>query len=134
MAVTHDFLVYVLEQLSALERVATRRMFGAVGLYSDDAFFGLIAGDVLYFKVSDANRTDYEARGMSQFRPFEDRPQVSMTYYAVPADVLEDPEECATWARRSVAIAQSTKRSRPSGASRTSRTTKSKARPRAGRH
>jgi DNA transformation protein and related proteins len=107
MAVTHDFLQYVLEQLAALEGVATRRMFGAVGLYCDGAFFGLIAGDVLYFKVNDGNRSDYEARGMVQFRPYRDRPRVSMSYYEVPAEVLEDAEECVIWARRSVIIANS---------------------------
>jgi DNA transformation protein and related proteins len=61
MAVTDDFFRYVLEQLSGLRGVASRRMFGAVGLYSDGAFFGLISSDVLYFKVGDSNRPDYEA-------------------------------------------------------------------------
>lgn len=35
MAVTDDFFRYVLEQLSGLRDVASRRMFGAVGLYSE---------------------------------------------------------------------------------------------------
>jgi DNA transformation protein len=110
MAVTRDFHQYVLEQLSALGSVASRPMFGAVGLYCDGGFFGLIASDVLYFKVDDANRGDYEARGTSQFRPYRDRPQVSMNYYEVPADVLEDAEECVIWARRSLIIAATPKR------------------------
>jgi|ERR1039458_2546305 hypothetical protein len=62
-------------------------------------------GDTLYFKVNDANRGDYEARGMGRFRPYPNKPHLSMTYYEVPADVLEDADECAAWARRSVAIA-----------------------------
>jgi DNA transformation protein and related proteins len=107
MTITADFMRYVLEQLSGLQNVAARRMFGAVGLYSDRAFFGLISSDVLYFKVGDANRSDYEARDMSQFRPFRDRPRVSMSYYEVPAEVLEDADECVLWARRSVAVAHS---------------------------
>jgi DNA transformation protein len=105
MAVTDDYLQYVLEQLTGLGQVTTRRMFGAVGLYHESRFFGIIAGDVLYFKVNDANRGDYEARGMDRFRPYPDKPLLSMTYYAVPADTLEDAEECALWARESVAIA-----------------------------
>lgn len=105
MAISAEFLNYVLEQLSALDGVTSRRMFGGAGLYSGDVFFGLIASDVLYFKVGDGNRGDYEKRGMGQFRPFADRPQLSMNYYEVPADVLEDEEACGLWARRSVAAA-----------------------------
>jgi len=107
VAVTDDFFRYVLEQLSGLRGVASRRMFGAMGLYGDNVFFGLISSDVLYFKVGDSNRPDYAERGMSQFRPFRDRPQVSVSYYEVPADVLEDADQCVLWARRSIAVAHS---------------------------
>ena len=105
MAVSDDYLQYVLEQLAGLGQVTTRRMFGGVGLYHEERFFGFIAGDTLYFKVNDSNRSDYEARGMSRFRPFADKPHLSMTYYEVPADTLEDADECSVWARKSVAIA-----------------------------
>ena len=105
MAVTDDFLQYVLEQLAGLGHVVPRRMFGGVGLYHEERFFGLIAGDILYLKVNDSNRRDYEARNMGRFRPFADKPHWSMTYYEVPADTLEDAEECTVWAQKSVAIA-----------------------------
>lgn len=105
MAVTEDFLQYVLEQLAGVGHVTSRRMFGAVGLYHEERIFGLIAGDTLYFKADDTNRGDYEARGMGRFRPYPDKPRLSMTYYAVPADTLEDADECVVWARKSVAVA-----------------------------
>ena len=105
MAVTDAYLQYVLEQLAGLGPVTPRRMFGGVGLYHEERFFGLIAGDTLYFKANDSNRGDYEARGMSRFRPYPDKPYWSMTYYEVPADTLEDADECMAWARKSVAIA-----------------------------
>ncbi len=107
MAITDEFSLYVLEQLGALGAVTARRMFGAVGLYCDGVFFGLIAGDVLYFKVGESNRGDYAARGMSRFRPNRDRPHLSLNYYEVPADVLEDQEECVLWARRSLNVVKS---------------------------
>jgi DNA transformation protein len=113
MAVTDDYLQYVLEQLAGLGRLTTRRMFGGVGLYHEERFFGFIAGDTLYFKVNDSNRPDYEARGMSRFRPFADKPHLSMTYYEVPADTLEDAEECSLWARKSVAAAAIRTRTKP---------------------
>jgi DNA transformation protein len=105
MAVTNDYLQYVLEQLAGLGNVTPRRMFGGVGLYHAERFFGLIAGDTLYFKVNDSNRGDYESLGMGRFRPFPDKPRWSMTYYEVPADTLEDADECVIWARKSAAIA-----------------------------
>jgi DNA transformation protein len=105
MAVTDDYLQYVLEQLAGLGHVAPRRMFGAVGLYHEERFFGLISGDTLYFRVDDSNRSDYVSRGMGRFRPFPDKPYWSMTYYEVPADTLEDADECMAWARKSLSAA-----------------------------
>ena len=105
MTVSSDFLAYVLEQLAGLAGVSSRRMFGGVGLYCEELFFGLIDNDTLYLRVNDDNRADYTARGMSQFRPYADRPELSMSYYEAPADVLEDPAQLVSWARRSVAVA-----------------------------
>ena len=107
MVITDEYLQFVLEQLQGLGNVTSRRMFGGVGLYQEGRFFAIIMDDTLYFKVNDANRGDYEARGMGRFRPYPDKPHLSMTYYELPADVLEDADECAAWARRSVAIAGS---------------------------
>ncbi len=105
MAVSPDFVVFAIEQLSLLGRVTSRRMFGGVGLYADDLFFGLIADDTLYFKVDDSNRGDYERRGCKPFQPFADKPEFSMNYYDVPADLLDDAEGLSGWARKSVAVA-----------------------------
>jgi DNA transformation protein len=108
MAVGSAFLQYVLEQLEQLKRtgrVTSRRMFGGVGLYCDSVFFALIDDDTLFFKVDDATRPDYESRGARPFRPFKDKPEVSLSYYTVPADVLDDAEELVGWARQSVTIA-----------------------------
>jgi DNA transformation protein and related proteins len=105
MSVSDDFHSYVLEQLALLRGVTSRRMFGGVGLYAEGLFFGLIDDDVLYLKVDDSNRSEYTSRGMDAFRPFKDKPLYSMTYYEVPAEVLEEPEDLARWARKSCEVA-----------------------------
>lgn len=105
MPVAAEYLAYVLDQLSVLGGVTSRRMFGGVGLYRGEYFFGLISDDVLYFKVDDTNRADYEREGMKSFRPFRDRPHYEMGHYEVPASALEDPETLADWARKSLAVA-----------------------------
>jgi DNA transformation protein len=108
MPKANEYLEYVLEQLSGLPGVTSRRMFSGAGFYQDEVFFGLLFSGTLYFKVGDSNRADYESRGMQRFRPYKDRPdkpQVSFTYYEVPAEVLENREELTEWARRSVQAA-----------------------------
>jgi DNA transformation protein len=106
MPVSANFLEYVLGQLHALGALRSRRMFGGIGLYRDDLFFGLIADDAVYFKVDDSNRADYVARGCEQFRPFADDPNaVSMNYYRIPEDVLEDVDELKGWAHKSLRVA-----------------------------
>jgi DNA transformation protein len=79
-------------------------MFGGLGLYSRGTFFGLLYKDRLYFKTDESTRPEYEARGSEGFRP---RPgvNVQMTYYTVPADVLEDEDELVQWAHKAVAAA-----------------------------
>lgn len=106
MTVNADFLAYVLDQLAALAGVSSRRMFGGAGLYCDEFFFGLISDDTLYLRVDDSNRADYTTRGAAPFRPYADRPELSMSYFEAPAEVLEDARLLAEWARRSVAVAQ----------------------------
>jgi DNA transformation protein len=105
MPVSNDYLQYVLEQLARLPRVTSRRMFGGIGLYSDGVFFGLIASDTVFFKVDDSTRERYVSRGSEPFRPYKDRPEVSMSYFQVPADILEDADELVPWARDAVRTA-----------------------------
>ena len=106
MSVSDNYRTYIVEQLAALPALSTRRMFGGIGLYSDALFFALIDDDVLFFKVDDSNRDDYVSRGMKAFMPFPGQP--SLGYYQVPPDVIEEAEELARWARRSVEVAQRT--------------------------
>ncbi len=105
MPVTPSFRAFVVDQLSrVVDQVRARRMFGGVGIYSADSFFAVIADDVLYFKVDDSNRADYEARGMEAFRPYGAEGEV-MGYYQVPEDLLEDVEALRPWAEKALAAA-----------------------------
>ena len=104
MRVSDNFRAFVLEQLADVASVRARAMFGGVGLYSGDLFFGLIAADVLYLKVGDRNRSRYEAAGMTAFAPYPDKP-MTMPYYQVPAHVLEDRRELGIWAHASIEVA-----------------------------
>jgi DNA transformation protein len=103
MAVSDDFMNFVLDQLSSWGDVCARRMFGGAGLYCEGKMFGLIADDVVYLKVDDSNRKDFIKAGSSPFNPYPDKSTV-MSYYEIPPEVLENSEELSHWAQRSLDI------------------------------
>ena len=116
MPVTDEFRIWVIDQLTAVRLVRTRRMFGGIGVYAGDLFFALLDDDVVYFKVDDATRADFETAGSHPFRPFEGAEMSG--YWSVPADVLADTDTLAVWVAKSVAVAARAKRpgaKKPSG-------------------
>jgi DNA transformation protein len=104
MRSSRAFRDFALDQLSGVPAVTARAMFGGIGLYAGDVFFGIIASDILYLKVDDSNRPEYEAAGSRAFRPFADRAMV-MPYYEAPVGVLESADTLAAWAKASIRIA-----------------------------
>jgi DNA transformation protein len=114
MAVSEGYLTYVLDQLRPIvPGIRVKRMFGAVGLYATDLFFAIVDDDVLYHKVDDTTRPEYEARGMPPFRPFE--LHASMNYSQLPEEILEEREALQLWTSRALDVARSAKRSRATG-------------------
>jgi DNA transformation protein and related proteins len=112
MSVSPSFQTFVVDQLSrVVPQVRARRMFGGVGIYSDEVFFALIADDILYFKVDESDRADFEARQMGPFQPYGSGGEV-MQYYQVPDELLEDVEALRPWAEKALAVATRKKRKR----------------------
>ena len=110
MAISDEFINYVICQLENWAEVSAHKMFGGAGLYCDGTMFGLIADDVAYLKVDDSNRKDFVKAGSSAFNPYPDKAKTTiMSYYEIPVDVLENPEQLAEWAQRSLAIARKNK-------------------------
>jgi len=122
LRVSDGFRSYALDQLSSVEGLRARPMFGGYGLYAGEAFFGILAADVLYLKVDDSNRSDYEKARAPAFKPFVDRP-MSMSYFAVPVSVLEASHTLTVWAARAIAVARAGK---PRSKSSSTKSTRSK--------
>ena len=95
-AVENSFVAYVLNQLSEVEGLGCRAMFGGHGLYRGPTFFGIVFAGRLYFKTDEATVGEYTRRGMAPFHP-NDR-QLLKTYYEVPAEVLAGRATLASWA------------------------------------
>ena len=112
MRVSASFREFVLDQLAGVDGLRAQAMFGGVGLYAGEVFFGILAADLLFFKVDDTNRREYETAGSSPFKPYADR-AMTMPYYNVPVVVLEDAVMLGEWAARAVAVARTAKAARP---------------------
>ncbi len=112
MSVTDEFLIYLKDQLAEMGPVTSRRMFGGAGLYCDGLIFAIVVDDVLYFKVDDSNREDYEAEGMGPFVFTSERGQSTMGYYEVPVDVLENKEKTSQWALKALDVARAAKKTK----------------------
>jgi len=108
MPVSDGFTAFVLEQLDPLGPITPKRMFGGVGLYARDRFFGLMMGDVLYLKSNAETRVARQAAGSRPFQPAKrPRGKGKNPYDSVPAAILEDADELMRWAKQSIAIAAS---------------------------
>ncbi len=101
----HDFVVN--ELLSGLESIRSRKMFGGYGIYRGPAFFAIIFGGRLYLKADTALAKNFKKRGSDQFvyekKQGTKKKTMTMSYWSVPEDVLEDREEFLRWAKQSLA-------------------------------
>ncbi len=95
---------------AGIPEVSSRAMFGGYGIYQAGVFFGLIAEDQLYFKVDDSNRAQYEQAKSQPFIYYKGKQPMTMQYWLVPEEVLENKAELITWMNQSVQIAKRSKR------------------------
>jgi DNA transformation protein len=110
MGVSDEFVDYVVEQLSGWGEVSVRRMFGGAGLYREGTMFCVLADDAAYLKVDDSNRDEFLRAGSAPFEPYPDKIKTTIrTYYEIPAEVLENPDELTRWAQRSWLVARKKK-------------------------
>ena len=97
-----DFIDFLRDQFAGIGPFSVKRMFGGQGLYWRGHFFGLVADDTVYLRTDERNRPDYEARGLTPFKPWEDRKVVLKAYFPLPEDVLDDGELASAWARKAI--------------------------------
>ena len=108
-----SFGAFVLDQLSGLDGVTARPMFGGAGFYLEGEFFGILYKDHLYFRVSVDTIDDYKRRKMKPFAPFKGKKGESGGYYEVPIEILESADDLVKWARAAQRTPPLTARNRP---------------------
>ncbi len=106
-----EFLQYVLDLLHPSKNVTFRAMFGGYGLYKNKVITGLIANNILYFKVGKLNLSDFEKAGSSPFSYLtKDGKKAVMSYWEVPKNILENSQELILWFESAYRASLSTKR------------------------
>jgi DNA transformation protein len=108
-----SFGAFVLDQLSALDGVEARPMFGGAGFYLDEVFFGILYQEHLYFRVSADTVGEYRRRKMKPFAPFEKKQGESRGYYEVPIEILESAGDLIKWAQAAQRTPPLTAKKRP---------------------
>lgn len=103
MAYSEDYLQFCLEQLSDIEDIMYKKMFGGVGFFKEGKMFAGIMGGQLCLKVDGTNQADFEAAGMTKYNP--KKMGKGLPYFEVPLDVLEDKEQLKKWGIKSWKIA-----------------------------
>jgi DNA transformation protein len=94
------FITYLLEQLEPLGAIEAKAMFGGFGIYLEGRMFGLVSEDCLYFKADEENRPDYESRALPPFTYMRKGKALSMSYYQVPPEAVEDSEMLCEWGEK----------------------------------
>jgi len=106
---------YLADCLAPWGEIRLKRMFGGLGVYRDDQFFALIDDGIVYFKVDDTTRPDFETVGSEPFTyPGKDgQPMLMNGYWRLPDEVIEDRDTLFAWADKALAVARRSTKSKP---------------------
>jgi len=99
VSVDSEFVLLMSELLAPLGQIRPRRMFGAVGLYCDGAFFAIISDDVLYLKGDAQTKDRFDAMAMKPFAV------PSLSYFEVPGEWLDEEEQLLEFAHMALGAA-----------------------------
>jgi len=103
MAISEDYLQFVMDQLSDFGDIHSKKMFGGAGIYHDSLMFALVGNNGLYLKVDETNQEAFEAYGMRAFMSSEKKK--GLPYWEVPLEILEDKTSLAKWAEKAFQVA-----------------------------
>lgn len=108
-----DFVAHCAELLAPLGAVRTTRMFGGWGLYVDELFIAIVAGERLFLKSDEAGAARFAAAGCEPFRFTKGGETISTHYWSAPADAMESPAFMQPWARGALQAALAARATRP---------------------
>ena len=103
MPVSPDYKEFVGELLTPLGAITIKPFFGGLEVKYGEVQFAWVLSDVLYFKVDDGNRADYEEAAVGPFMYERDGREIMIRkLYEVPAFLFDEPDEMLAWARKAI--------------------------------
>lgn len=91
-------------------------MFGGWGISSSGCNIAIVAnpgaGDALWLKADDANRSHYVAAHCRQFSYVAKGVERSVNYYSVPVEAMESAQDMAPWAQLALECALRARRAK----------------------
>lgn len=88
-----------LDELPALPDLSSKKMFGGVGVFSEEKMFAIVdSSGRLFLRADESTIADFESGGGQKHG--------RMPYWSVPDAVLSSPVELSTWAARAVSVAK----------------------------
>lgn len=114
-----EFATHIADMLAPLGPVQAGRLFSGHGFKLDGQQFAMILRGTLYLRVDDALAQELSALGSQPFSYETARHSMTVrSYYAVPPDRLDEPDQLLAWARRAIQAAQAkpTRRKKPAQA------------------
>ena len=108
MAVDTEYKDYIARQLEEFGAYETKKMFGGLGYFKDGVMFGAIMHGAFRLKGDETNAPDYAAYGMKRHEiPGK---KMSMPYYEVPQEILNDKAVLKEWVYKSWEVALKSKK------------------------
>lgn len=107
MAITQNDIDMVMELFEPIGDIRVRKMMGGLSIYSADVTFAILTPEgVIYLKVDDHNRADFEAEGQEIFTMTSKDGKVgTMGYYTMPERCYDDPQQLEIWGRKALDVA-----------------------------
>ncbi|WP_300514775.1 TfoX/Sxy family protein [Aliiroseovarius sp.] len=104
MSLSEGDIAFALELFEGLGPLTTRKMMGGLCLYADGTIFAMVHSDgAILLKGANGFDDELNAAGWRHWSyTRKDGAPSSMPYWYLPEDLLDDPNEACTWARKAL--------------------------------
>ena len=100
-----DLIEHLRDLFAPLGRLTARKMFGGYGLYVDGLIFGIVIEGSVCLKVDEKTKDQFAAAGCAPFVYRGQKEPIVMSYWSVPEEAMESPQDMLPWARLALGAA-----------------------------
>ena len=89
----------IVQKLSAIGGITSKKMFGGNGLFHEGKMFGIVDAKGGYFlKANESILSHFVNKGAEKHG--------KMPYYSIPAEIFENSDQLLAWAKKSIEISK----------------------------